>query len=358
MSRSLVVAAAHVAPVFMNAAASAEKAVEWIARAAADKVELIVFPEVFLPGFPYWINMYPPLVQAEINRRYHDASVEADGPEIALIREAARTYGVAVVMGASERGKNSRTCFNACVLIDRDGGLLGIHRKLKPSYAERYVWGQGDGSTLIVADSSVGRLGALACWEHTMNLARQSLIEDGEELHAALWPSLSTMPGFDQAADIQIEAMMRNHALTGQCFVIAASSPVSQEMIDYMEAELGPQALLWPGGGWSAIIHPFATTIAGPVVGAEERLVTAEIDLDDIKLVKSTVRRWRHGSTWREPTDGGRDRHRRQPVRTRGGGGRPDGARRGLHGAGPYAGRDARGRLHGRLPAHDGRCRG
>lgn len=289
MPRSLIVAAAHVAPVFMNAAASVEKAIEWIARAAADKVELVVFPEVFLPGFPYWINLYPPLLQADLNRRYQDQSIEREGPEIARIRQAARENDIAIVMGASERGKNSRTCYNSSVLVDRDGTLLGIHRKLKPSYAERYVWGQGDGSSLIVADSSVGRLGALACWEHTMNLARQSLIEDGEELHAALWPGLSTMPGFDTAADIQIEAMMRNHALTGQCFVIAASSPVTQEMLDFLEAELGPQSLMWAGGGWSAIIHPFATTVAGPATGTEERLVRAEIDLDEIKSVKVWV---------------------------------------------------------------------
>ncbi|WP_174296517.1 carbon-nitrogen hydrolase family protein [Sphingomonas bacterium] len=289
MSRFRVVAAAHVAPVFMDASASVEKAIDWIARAAADGVELIVFPEVFLPGFPYWINLYAPLLQAELNRRYQDQSVERDGPEIAKLRQAAREHGIAVVIGASERGENSRTCYNSSVMIDRDGGLLGVHRKIKPTYAERYIWGQGDGSGLIVADSSVGRLGVLACWEHTMNLARQSLIEDGEEVHAGLWPGLSTMAGFDAVADIQIEAMMRNHALTGQCFVIAASSPVTQAMLDFLETELGPQTLMGAGGGWSAIIHPFATTVAGPVTGTDECLVRAQIDLDDIKSVKVWV---------------------------------------------------------------------
>ena len=273
----------------MDAAATARKAGDWIARAAGDGVQLVVFPEVFLPGFPYWINLYPPLIQAGLNRRYQDASVEIGGPEIAAVREAAAAHGVAVVIGVSERAERGRTCYNTSVTIDRDGRLAAAHRKLKPTYAERYIWGQGDGSSLVVADLAIGRVGALACWEHVMNLARQALIEDGEEIHAGLWPALSTMAGFDQVADLQIEAMMRNHALTGQCFVIAASSPVTDEMLAFVARELGPQDLLRAGGGWSAVIHPFAALVAGPAQGTEERLVTGTIDLDDIKDVKFWV---------------------------------------------------------------------
>lgn len=285
----VVVSAAHVAPVFMDAMATARKAVAWIERAADEKSQLIVFPEVFLPGFPYWINLYAPLVQAGLNRRYQDQSVEADGPEVELLREAAARCGVAVVMGASERRGGGRTCHNSSILIDRDGRLAGVHRKLQPTYAERYIWGQGDGSTLGVWNLGGARVGALACWEHTMNLARQALIEQGEQIHAALWPGLSTMAGFDQVANVQIEAMMRNHALTGQCFVVSASSPVTPEMLEFLRRELGPTEMLWAGGGWTAIVHPFAATVAGPVSGETEQLVTATIDLDDLKDVKMWV---------------------------------------------------------------------
>jgi predicted amidohydrolase len=189
-------------------------------------------------------------------------------------------------MGISERPAGQYTCYNSAVFIDRDGTVLGVHRKLKPTYAERYIWGEGDGSTLTVFDSSVGRIGGLACWEHTMNLARQSLVEDGEQLHAALWPALSTMAGFEDVANDQIEAMMRNHALTGQTFVICASSPVTGEMLEYLDREIGPQAMLKAGGGWSAVIHPFTPVIAGPVSGEEEQLVIADIDLAAISEVK------------------------------------------------------------------------
>lgn len=289
MPKPLTVAAAHVAPCYMDPGKSAEKAAEWIARAAAAGARLLVFPEVFLPGFPYWINLYPPLIQAGLNRRYQDLSVAVDGPEIATIREAAAQHGVAVVIGISERPADRRTCYNSAVFIDADGTLLGVHRKLKPTYAERYIWGEGDGSTLSVFASSLGRIGGLACWEHTMNLARQALIEDGEQIHAALWPALSTMAGFDTVANLQIEAMMRNHALTGQTFVVCSSSPVTREMLDFLDAELGAQTMLTTGGGWTAVIHPFAPILAGPVSGEAEQLVVAEIDLEAIADVKLWV---------------------------------------------------------------------
>lgn len=283
------VTAAHVAPVFMNPMASAEKAVELIADASAAGSSLIVFPEVFLPGFPYWINCYAPLLQGELNTRYQDLSVEADGPELGMVREAAAAHEIIVVMGASERERGGRTCYNTSFTIDADGTLLAAHRKLQPTYAERYIWGQGDGSTLDVVDTVAGRIGALACWEHTMNLARQALIDQQMQIHAALWPSLSTMAGFADMANVQIEAMMKNHALTGQCFVVCASSPVTQTMLDYLATHLGEQALLASGGGWTAVIHPFGLPLAGPVTGEVEHLVHAEIELEDINSVKLWV---------------------------------------------------------------------
>ena len=292
MPRPVRVAAAHVAPVYMDPLASAECAGRWIADAGAAGVELVVFPEVFLPGFPYWINGYAPLAQAPLNRLYQDRSVEIGGPEVALVQAAAAEHRVAVVIGASERAAGGRTCYNSSIFIDRDGSLLGVHRKLKPTYAERFIWGEGDGSTLFVLPSSVGRIGGLACWEHTMNLARQALIEQGIEIHAALWPSLSTIAGFETVADLQIEAMMRNHALTGQCFVVCAASPVTPKMIAFIEGELGPITTLGTGGGWSAVIHPFGPTLAGPVTGPDEQLVIADIDLDarhDVKLWVDSV---------------------------------------------------------------------
>jgi predicted amidohydrolase len=273
----------------MDAGKSASKAAEWIAKAADEGVELLVFPEVFLPGFPHWINLYPPLLQAGLNRAYQDQSIDRDGPQMQIVRNAAKRHRISVVIGFSERPSGSRTCYNSVAHIAPDGSIAAVRRKLKPTYAERYIWGEGDGSTLHATESPVGRLGALVCWEHVMNLARQALIEDGEQIHAALWPSLSTMAGFDQVANIQIDAMMRNHALTGQTFVVCSSSPVSADMLQYIEDQLGPQQLMTAGGGWTAIVHPFAAVMAGPVSGEDEQLVVAEVNLGDISDVKTWV---------------------------------------------------------------------
>jgi hypothetical protein len=109
--------------------------------------------------------------------------------------------------------------------------------------------GQGDGSTLGVWELAGSRVGALACWEHAMNLVRQAPIEQGEQIHAALWPGISTLAGFRQVANEQIEAMMRKHALTGQCFIVCAASPVSAEMLEFLRRELGPTEMLGTGGG-------------------------------------------------------------------------------------------------------------
>lgn len=285
----LKLAAAHIAPILMDLEASTAKAIKWIKQAGEDGIDLVVFPEVFLPGFPYWINCYPPLVQAGLNRRYQDLSVEADGPEMTAICAAAKAASVAVVMGASERGHESRTCYNTSFIIDKDGTLLLNHRKLKPTYAERYIWGQGDGSTLKVVPTAVGRVGALACWEHMMNLARQALADQNMQIHAGLWPGLSTMAGFEDVANMQTQAVMQAHAITAQTFVVNGSSPVTQQMLDFLEAELGPTEFLKTGGGWSAIIHPFGPIIGGPVSGTDDQLVVAEVNMDDLSDVKMWV---------------------------------------------------------------------
>ena len=132
-------------------------------------------------------------------------------------------------------------------------------------------------------------LGGLCCWEHTMNGARQALIEDAQHLHAGAWPALSTMSGFEAGADSQIEALMKAHALTGQVFVICASNYVDETCMQWMSSNLGAQELVKRGGGWSAIIHPFCVFLAGPHTDERERLVTAEIDLAQLAAVKVWV---------------------------------------------------------------------
>ena len=285
------VAAVHASPVFMNKQASIDKAIGFIEEAGRSGISLLVFPEAFVPGYPYWGSCFPTMNQIPVNVMFARASVEIPGPEIARVQAACKRAGAAVVLGVSERLKNTGTCFNSQVYIDSDGRLLGVHRKLVPTYVERIVWAQGGGATLKVFDMNVGRVGGLACWEHTMNLARQSLIEQGQQIHAASWPGLSCFRGndYDDQFDIQIDAMMKSHALTGQVFVICAANPVDAGCLDWIEQHLGSQDTVGLGGGWSSVIHPFNRYLAAPHTGAQEQLVVAEIDLSDLDTVKAWV---------------------------------------------------------------------
>jgi predicted amidohydrolase len=213
--------------------------------------------------------------------------VEPNGEDVAALQDACRRTGVAINLGISERMAGGHTLFNSQVIIDSDGTILGVHRKLQPTYVERLVWAQGGGSTLRNWPLSLGwNLGGLACWEHTMNGARQALIAQGEHIHAGAWPALSTMAGFEAVADAQIEALMKTHALTAQVFVITASNYVDDTCLDWMKENLGEQDLVKAGGGWSSVLHPFCSYIAGPHTGGEEKLVAGEVDFSQLGAVK------------------------------------------------------------------------
>lgn len=281
------VAAAHAAPVYLDVEASVDKVCDLVAEAGREGVELLVFPEVFVPGFPYWINCYPPVAQAGLHIRYGQASVEVPGAQVDRVRRAASGARVVVVLGVNERV--GATLYNSQVVISAAGEIVGVHRKLQPTFAERTIWGQGDASTLSVWPTSVGRVGGLVCWEHTMNLARHALVGQGEQIHAASWPGLSTLAGFTETFDDQVEAMCRNHAITGQCFVVVAGSPVTTAMLEEMERALGPQQFMTAGGGWSALIRPDTSYLAPPHTGLVERLVIGDADLDAIAAMKVFV---------------------------------------------------------------------
>lgn len=287
MARPTRLAAVHAAPVWLDTDATLDKAVSFIAEAGDQDVDLLVFPEVFLPGFPYWINCYAPITFPPAQERYASASITSDGPEMGRLREAADAASVEVVLGFSER--DGGTLYNAQAFIGRDGELRGVHRKLVPTHAERTVWGRGDGSGLRVWQTPLGDVGGLVCWEHTMDLARHALTVQGQEIHAASWPSLDSLQGWDGLFSSQVEAMCRSHALAGQCFVVVAMSPVDDGAVTAMEEMLGPQPFMTSGGAWSAIINPMTAIVGGPRSGSDEGLLVADVDLDEIRSLHTFV---------------------------------------------------------------------
>jgi nitrilase len=189
------VAAAQVRPVWLDKVATAERVVTWVERAARDGVQLMAFPETFLPGYPSWVcrtdgARFDDPQQKLAYAEYLDAAVELDGPELAMITEAVRDLGVLVYLGVAERGvaAGRGTVFCALVAIDPDDGIIGRHRKLVPTYDERLVWGWGDGHGLRVHRVGRWQVGGLICWENWMPQARHALYADGEELHVSVWP--------------------------------------------------------------------------------------------------------------------------------------------------------------------------
>ena len=272
MNSTFRVAAAQLAPVFLDLEASVAKACEWIAKAGADEVKVLVFPETWLPGYPVWLDNSPNAglwdhaPAKEIYQRLVENSPEVPSPSVEQLCQAAKEAGVNVVMGLHER--SGHTLYNSMLYISEAGEVQGVHRKLLPTYTERLVWGRGDGSSLIAVATPVGRLGGLVCWEHWMPLARQAMHDQRELLHAAVWPSVR---------ETHLLAS-RAYAFEGRCFVIAAASILRREdlpeglaLLDEMQGE-GP----FQTGG-SAIVAPNAEVIAGPIEN-EEQLVIAEID--------------------------------------------------------------------------------
>ena len=273
------VAAVQAAPVFMDREASVAKACTLIAEAGAHGARLAVFPETWLPGYPVWLDVAPGAAlwdhapaKAAFARLVANA-VEVPGPATEALAAAAARAGCAVVMGINERerGRLSGTLYNAIVTFGADGRLLGRHRKLIPTYTERLVWGRGDGSTLDVYDTPLGRVGGLVCWEHWMPLARHAMHALGEQIHAALWPTVR---------DIHLVAS-RHYAFEGRCFVVAAGSVLRRDQIPddlaiFQNDGLPPDTYLHAGG--SAIVGPDGHCLAGPA-GSEETILYADLDL-------------------------------------------------------------------------------
>ena len=261
MARKVQAAAVHAAPVFMDKAATLTKVVRLIKYAKTRDIKLLAFPETFVPGYPYFIECYPPIKQVGALVAYGEQSVVVKD-DLHEVQAACREAEISICLGISERVPDGYTLFNSQVYIDSKGDIKGVHRKLQPTYVERMVWAQGGGHTLRTYDSLGDfKIGGLCCWENTMPLARQALTLDGEEIHVGAWPALNTMAGFENSANAQIEALMKSHALTGQAFVICSSNYVDDSCLNWMKENLGEQDSVKAGGGWSAIVSTRETIV-------------------------------------------------------------------------------------------------
>src|SRR3984893_8765467 len=274
--RTIKAAAVQLSPVLDNEYGTIERVLAAISEVAAQGAQLIVFPETAVPYYPYFSFITPAVAMGAEHLRLYERAVQVPGPITDAVAAEARRHGVVVVLGVNERDHGS--LFNTQLIFDADGRIALKRRKITTTYHERMVWGQGDGSGLKVVETAVGRVGALACWEHYNPLARYALMAQHEEIHVAQFPGSLVGQIF---AD-QIEVTIRHHALESGCFVVNATGWLSEAQIAQISPDEGPRRGL-RGGCMTAIVSPEGNHVVPPLTSGEGMLVA---DLDMALIVK------------------------------------------------------------------------
>ncbi len=274
--RIVRVAAVQIAPDLETPTGTLDRVLAAIADAAGKGAQLVVFPETFVPWYPYFSFVRPPVLSGADHIHLYNNAVVVPGPVTDAVAQSAKRHNMVVVLGINERDHGS--LYNAQLIFNTDGKLLLKRRKLTPTFHERMIWGQGDGAGLKVVDTTVGRVGALACWEHYNPLARYALMAQHEEIHVAQFPGSLVGQVF---AD-QIEVTIRHHALESGCFVVNATGWLTEEQIAKISPDEGLRKGL-RGGCMTAIISPEGNHVVPPLTSGEGLLIA---DLDMALIVK------------------------------------------------------------------------
>ena len=260
--RIVKAAAVQIAPDLTSRAGTMVKVLDAIDEAASNGADIIVFPETFVPFYPYFSFVLPPVQQGKPHLHLYQEAVTVPSDDTRKVAERCAHHGVVVVLGVNERDHGS--LYNTQLIFDANGTLQLKRRKITPTYHERMIWGQGDGSGLKVVDTKVGRVGALACWEHYNPLARYALMTQHEEIHVAQFPGSLVGPIFAE----QIEVTMRHHALEAGAFVINATGWLTEDQI----ASVTPDEKLQKGlrdGCMTCIITPEGRHLVPPLTEGE-----------------------------------------------------------------------------------------
>jgi nitrilase len=270
--RVVRVAAVQLSPVLGSADGTVEKVLQAIADAAANGAKLVVFPETVVPYYPYFSFITPPVAMGAEHMKLYERAVVVPGLVTDAVSAAARANDIVVVLGVNERDHGS--LYNAQLIFDANGQLALKRRKITPTYHERMLWGQGDASGLTTVATAVGRVGALACWEHYNPLARYALMAQHEEIHCSQFPGSLVGPIFAE----QMEVTMRHHALESGCFVINATGWLTDEQISTVSADPFLQKA-FRGGCYTAIISPEGVHLTPPLREGEGTIY-ADLDMN------------------------------------------------------------------------------
>lgn len=313
------VAVVQAASVFMDKKGCLEKAADLIIEAGKEGAELVVFPETWIPTYPYWSQGWdtPAIDFADVNAAMQDNAIVVGSEDTDFLGKAARSAGAYVVMGCSELDDRigSRTLFNSLVYIDKDGSVLGRHRKLIPSYIERIWWGRGDARDLKVFDTEIGRIGGQICWENHIVNINAWFIAQGVDIHVAVWPGLWNCGALPDESFIyagqnidrcDLIPATRERAFSGQCYVLSANNilrmsdipddfPFKNKM-NYGGGDGQSDYVGWACGG-SHIVGPTSEYLVEPTFG-KETILYAELLAKNIKVVKSVFDALGHYARW------------------------------------------------------------
>jgi nitrilase len=283
-NQQIKVAVVQAAPVLFNREATVEKACGLVEQVATQGARLVLFPEAFIPAYPRGLAFGTVVgsrspVGRSIWQRYWENTVEVPSPATRKLGDAAKKANVYLAIGVIERDlqRSSGTVYCTLLYFGPNGQLLGKHQKLKPTGGERLIWGEGDGSTLTVIQTDIGRIGGLICWENYMPLARMAIYNKGVEIYLA--------PTADARDTWQ--ATLRHIACEGRCFVLGCNQFMTKDMYpeDLKELkELDEQPEIMCRGG-STVISPLGKVLAGPLY-EQEGVLFADLDMGAIARSK------------------------------------------------------------------------
>jgi aliphatic nitrilase len=258
-------AAVQLSPVLYSREGTVEKIARKIHELGGLGVQFATFPETVVPYYPYFSFVMPAyqIVAGREHVKLLEQAVTVPSPTTEAIGEACGRAGVVVSIGVNER--DGGTLYNTQLLFDADGRLLQRRRKITPTYHERMVWGQGDGSGLSADDSKAARIGQLACWEHYNPLARYALMADGEQIHSAMYPGSIFGDLFSQQTEVNI----RQHALEAACFVVCATAWLDAEQQAQIVRDTGGNIRAISGGCFTAIAAPDGSLLGEPIRSGE-----------------------------------------------------------------------------------------
>ncbi len=288
MNDNFKIAAVQLEYEFLDLEKSCLKAVDIIKEAGANGADLIGFPELYLPGFPFYILMGPVGYTIPFFPKFYDNSIEIGDKYTQMLQLAAKKANINVVMGYSQRIGHS--LYISQMTIDRSGNIVANRSKLKPTHVERTIFGQGNGSDIVTVDlPGIGKTGALCCWEHLLPLLRASMQNKGEIVHVASWPAFCTHEesAYSLGPTVCV-GQSRSYSVESQCFTIVSTGILKESDLEIMQ--LPPeQPFLSAGGGYATIFGPDGKQLTEKLDPKTEGILYVDANIDYLKIAKHFI---------------------------------------------------------------------